>query len=44
MHNLGFMYENGYGVPRDFVQAHKLYSLPRHHAIQTANGICATCQ
>ncbi len=25
--NLGIMYENGYGVPQDYVSAHLLYSL-----------------
>ena len=34
--NLGFMYENGYGTPKDFVSAHKWYNIAASNGDVTA--------
>ena len=34
--NLGFMYENGYGTPQDFVSAHKWYNIAASNGDVTA--------
>ncbi|TFH50820.1 MAG: hypothetical protein E4H01_01360 [Lysobacterales bacterium] len=31
-YNLGFMYQNGRGVPQDYVQAHKWFNLASAHS------------
>jgi len=35
-HNLGFMYYNGWGVPRDYVRAHKWWSLAAANGLKDA--------